>query len=94
VGYGEVRPVETPALKVFTISLILAGCSAGLRVVGSVVEFMAVRTAAGEIHRNPHGNNRLEAGDTIILIGRRGDLPKSLRKAVGAAAITYRGSKM
>ena len=29
VGYGEVRPVEHPGLKVFTIGVILAGCSAG-----------------------------------------------------------------
>jgi voltage-gated potassium channel len=60
----------------------------------AAVVIVAVRTATGEIHRNPHGTTCLEAGDTIILIGRRGDLPKSLRKAAGAAAITYRGSKV
>jgi len=44
VGYGEVQPIEHPALKIFTIGVILAGCSAGLWVIGSVVEFMAEGT--------------------------------------------------
>jgi len=41
VGYGEVRPIETPGMKIFTITLIVAGCSAGLWVIGGLVEFMA-----------------------------------------------------
>jgi voltage-gated potassium channel len=60
----------------------------------AAVVIVAVRTAGGEIHRNPHGTTRLEPGDTIILIGRRGDLPKSLHKAAKAAGMTYRGSKI
>lgn len=41
VGYGEVRSVASPALKIFTMVLITAGCSAGLWVIGGLVEFMA-----------------------------------------------------
>jgi voltage-gated potassium channel len=52
VGYGEVHPVDHPALKLFTIGVILAGCSAGLWVIGGVVEFMA----EGTINR-PWGND-------------------------------------
>jgi len=59
----------------------------------AAVIIVAVRTAGGEIHRNPHGTTRLAPGDTIILVGRRGDLPKSLNKAAKAAGMTYRGSK-
>jgi voltage-gated potassium channel len=44
LGYGEVQPVDHPGLKLFTIGVILAGCSAGLWVIGSVVEFMAEGT--------------------------------------------------
>lgn len=59
----------------------------------AAVVIVAVRTATGEIRRNPHGTTRLEPDDTIILVGRRGDLPKALHKAAKAAGITYRGSK-
>jgi len=59
----------------------------------AAVVIVAVRTAAGEIHRNPHGTTRLAPDDTLILVGRRGDLPKSLHKAAKAAGLTYRGSK-
>ena len=47
VGYGEVRPIEDPRLIVFTIFVILAGCSAGIYVVGGFVQMVA----EGEIHR-------------------------------------------
>jgi voltage-gated potassium channel len=59
----------------------------------AAVVIVAVRTAAGEIRRNPHGTTRLAPDDTIILVGRRGDLPKSLHKAAKAAGMTYRGSR-
>ncbi len=51
VGYGEVRSVDHPALKFFTMGLIVAGCSAGLWVIGGLVEFMAdgkIREALGK----------------------------------------------
>jgi voltage-gated potassium channel len=50
VGYGEVRSVDHPAMKFFTMGLIVAGCSAGLWVIGGLVEFMAdgkIREALG-----------------------------------------------
>ncbi len=47
VGYGEVRPIEDPRLVVFTIFVILAGCSAGIYVVGGFVQMVA----EGEINR-------------------------------------------
>lgn len=59
----------------------------------AAVVSVAVRTAAGEIRRNPHGTTLLAAGDTIILVGRRGDLPKSLHKVAKAVGMTYRGAK-
>ena len=60
----------------------------------AAVVIVAIRTAGGEICRNPHGTTRLAPGDTIILVGRRGDLPKSLHKAAKAGGMTYRGSKI
>ena len=47
VGYGETRPVEDPRLKVFTMGVIIAGCSSGIYVVGGFVQMIA----EGEINR-------------------------------------------
>jgi voltage-gated potassium channel len=58
----------------------------------AAVIIVAIRTASGEIRRNPHGTSLLAPDDTIILIGRRGDLPKSLHTAA-KAGMTYRGCK-
>jgi voltage-gated potassium channel len=52
VGYGEVQPVDHPGLKAFTIGVVLAGCSAGLWVIGSVVEFMAEGTINHALGKN------------------------------------------
>ena len=34
VGYGETRPLDNPALKVFTMAVIISGCSSGIYFVG------------------------------------------------------------
>ncbi len=47
VGYGETRPLDDPALKIFTIFVIVAGCSSGIYVVGGFVQILA----EGEINR-------------------------------------------
>ena len=47
VGYGETRPVDDPRLKVFTMGVIIAGCSSGIYVVGGFVTMIA----EGEINR-------------------------------------------
>lgn len=47
VGYGEVRPVDTPELRALTTSVIVAGYAAAVYVVGGFVQFVT----AGEINR-------------------------------------------
>jgi len=47
VGYGEAKPLSDPALKVFTMFVIIAGCSSGIYVVGGFVQMVA----EGEINR-------------------------------------------
>ncbi len=60
----------------------------------AAVVIVAVRTATGEIVRSPHGTTRLEAGQTLVLVGRRGALPTTLRKAATSSGITYRGNRV
>jgi voltage-gated potassium channel len=40
VGYGEVRPVDTPALKVFTMLVIIGGTSSTVYIVGGFVQMI------------------------------------------------------
>jgi voltage-gated potassium channel len=40
VGYGEVAPVDTPALRAITIALIVAGCTAMVFITGSLVQLI------------------------------------------------------
>lgn len=58
----------------------------------AAVMIVALRKPDGEIRRSPHGTTVLEAGDAIIVVGRHGDLPRSLRRLASAPAVTWRGS--
>ena len=57
VGYGEAKPLSSPALKVFTMSVIVAGCSSGIYTVGGFVQMLA----EGEINR-VLGTRRMSKG--------------------------------
>ena len=57
VGYGETKPLESPVLKVFTMGVIIAGCSSGIYVVGGFVQMVA----EGEINRMM-GTRRMSKG--------------------------------
>jgi voltage-gated potassium channel len=57
VGYGETRTLDSPALKVFTMGVIVAGCSSGIYVVGGFVSMLA----EGEIKR-ALGSRRMSKG--------------------------------
>ena len=47
VGYGEVKPIEAPMLKLFTMGVIFAGCSSLVYVIGGIVQMLA----EGEVER-------------------------------------------
>jgi voltage-gated potassium channel len=47
VGYGEVNPLDTPAIRIFTILVIIAGTSSAVYAVGGFIQMVT----EGEIHR-------------------------------------------
>lgn len=47
VGCGEVRPINEPGLRVFTMGLIIAGCTSSIYVMGGFVQMIA----EGELNR-------------------------------------------
>jgi hypothetical protein len=42
VGYSEVRPIDTPALNVITIALIVLGCTGVIFLTGALVQFFTL----------------------------------------------------
>lgn len=47
VGFGEVRPITEPSLRILTIFVIVAGCSSVIYFIGGIVQMIA----EGEFHR-------------------------------------------
>jgi voltage-gated potassium channel len=47
VGYGEVRPITTPGLRIFTICVILAGTTSAVFIVGAFLQMVT----EGEINK-------------------------------------------
>ena len=47
VGYGEVKPLDSPALKIFTIFMILGGTTSAIYLVGGFVQMVM----EGEVNR-------------------------------------------
>ncbi|NET37456.1 MAG: potassium channel protein [Cyanothece sp. SIO1E1] len=54
VGYGEVQPLETPAQRIFTIFVILAGTTSAIYIVGGFVQMVT----EGEINRALDANRK------------------------------------
>jgi voltage-gated potassium channel Kch len=42
VGYGEVRPIDTVALNVITVALIVLGCTGAIFLTGALVQFFTL----------------------------------------------------
>jgi voltage-gated potassium channel len=54
VGYGEVRPLQTPAEKIFTMLVIISGTTSAVYIVGGFVQMVT----EGEIHRALNSQQR------------------------------------
>ena len=84
VGYGEVKPIDSPALKIFTIFMILAGTTSAIYLVGGFVQMVM----EGEVNRALNArrmNHKLETLEQHVIIcgfGRIGQiLAREMTKA-------------
>lgn len=76
VGYGETRPLDTPTMKVFTMGVIIAGCSSGIYVVGGFVTMLAegeIKKALGS-RRMSKGIEQLSGHTIVCGFGRVGQM--------------------
>lgn len=58
----------------------------------SAIVIVAIRKADGQIRRSPHPTTELEALDTLIVVGRHDDVPRSLRRLPIPTQLTFRGA--
>lgn len=76
VGYGEVRPVDTPELRLFTIFIIVAGITAGVYTFGAFIEMITegeVRRIVGE-RRKSRDLGKLRNHVIVCGFGRLGQI--------------------
>ena len=88
VGYGEVQPLSSPLLKIFTMAVIIAGCSSGIYVVTGLFSMVA----EGEINR-ALGGRRMSKGieklsNHVIICG-YGRVGQMLAHDLAAANIEF-----
>lgn len=84
VGYGEVQPVQSPALRALTIMVIIAGYGAVIYTVGGFMQMLIdgeLNKALGE-RRMSKDIQRLEKHTIVCGVGRMGTiLARQLREA-------------
>ena len=89
VGYGEVRPIDTPALHAITISTMVLGCTGMILVTGALVQlltFSQIQQLLGA-NRVKTDINRLKGHVIVCGFGRIGVMLAKDLAAGGAAFI-------
>jgi len=96
VGYGEVRPIDTPYLHAVTISLIVLGCTGMILVTGALVQvltFSQIQQLLGS-NRMKSDIERLKGHVIICGFGRIGVmLAKELTAGGAEFVVLERGDK-
>ena len=85
VGYGEVRPIESPSLRALTIMVIIAGYGAVIYTVGGCMQMLIdgeINKALGA-RRMTKGIERLSGHTIICGVGRLGNILASELDAAG-----------
>jgi voltage-gated potassium channel len=84
VGYGEVRPIDTPALNIITLSLIVFGCTGIIFLTGSLVQFIAVSQLTKVMGQKRMKTQIDQLSDHVIVCG-FGRIGVALGQTLGAA---------
>ncbi|MBD1845200.1 potassium channel protein [Cyanobacteria bacterium FACHB-63] len=69
VGFGEVRPVNTPELKVFTMLVIISGTSSAVYAVGGFVQMVTEGEIRQILQRKRMSQTIKELEDHVIICG-------------------------
>ena len=88
VGYNEVRPIDTPALNVITIGLIIFGCTGVIFLTGALVQFFTfnqLNKASGQKRMRTH----IEQLDGHVIVCGFGRLGNVLARAMRASSAGF-----
>ncbi|SFI06836.1 potassium channel family protein [Planctomicrobium piriforme] len=89
VGYGEVRPITEPSLRIFTMLFIIIGCSSAAYIMGGLVQMIAegeINKALGA-RRMSEGLKRLTGHVIICGYGRVGQILAAELKRSGKPVV-------
>jgi voltage-gated potassium channel len=95
VGYEEVRPIDTPALRALTLSLVVLGCTGIIYLTGALVQFFTltqIQQALG-IKRMNNEIGRLRDHIVVCGFGRIGNMLARELKAGKAKFIVIERSE-
>ncbi len=88
VGYGEVRPINTPALRVITMGLIVFGCTGMIFLTGALVQFITVRSFQDVLGTRRTRMELEKLSDHTIICG-HGRIGRSLVRDLEAASARF-----
>jgi len=69
VGYGEVRPIDTPELRAITISMIVLGCTGMIYLTGALVQLITFTTLQQFVGEKRLKNQIALLSNHVIIVG-------------------------
>jgi voltage-gated potassium channel len=88
VGYGEVRPINTPALNVITIALIVLGCTGIIFLTGALVQYFTLSQLTKVIGLKRMNKQVDELKEHVVVCG-FGRLGTVLAKSLSASSAGF-----
>ena len=69
VGYGEVRPIDSPELTIFTVTIIILGCSTVIYIMGAFVQLLTENQIQDAIGGKRMSKNIDQLSNHVIICG-------------------------
>jgi Trk K+ transport system NAD-binding subunit len=88
VGYGEVRPVETPLLRGITIGTIVFGCTGMIFVSGALVQFITL-SQLNQVFGLKRMSTQIEKLNAHIIVCGFGRIGESLAQGLRAGGASF-----
>jgi voltage-gated potassium channel len=88
VGYGEVRPVESPLLRGITIGTIVLGCTGMIFVTGALVQFITL-SQLNQVFGLKRMNTQIEKLNNHIIVCGFGRIGESLAAGLRAGGAAF-----
>jgi voltage-gated potassium channel len=88
VGFGEVRPINTPALNVITIALIVLGCTGIIFLTGALVQFITL-SQLNKVMGLKRMNSQIDQLKGHVVICGFGRLGTALAKTLSASSAGF-----